>query len=224
MAPSRPTYSLINIHDVNQERMSMKSETASAIFAKIAPAPVGYPGQFCGVTTREQAMSGTSSLDPVSIFIVNYPVDRPGSGSSPAHNKSSTMGEFLHSNYLFTHTNFYPCPHEDKLDYRVRTARPGTQLFHSIEYADELAGQAAKTPRTAAEEALRRQVHREAARARLEGVSVGEYHYYQGHLTIEDYVEAGMCICWEACECAKMCTRFPDMFCPCSRYIELHQQ
>lgn len=204
--------------------MSTKSETASAIFAKIAPAPVGYPGQFCGLMTLEQDMRGMSSRDPVSLSAAKSPADKPGSGSSPAHQKPTTMGEYLHPNHLFTHMNFYPCLLEDRLDYRMRVARPGTQLFRSIEHAEELADQAAKTPRTAAEEALRRQVHRESARARLEGVSVGEYRYYQGQLAIKDYREAGMCICWEACECVKMCTRFPDMLCPCSRYIELHQQ
>jgi hypothetical protein len=133
------------------------------------------------------------------------------------------MGDYLHPNYLFTHTNFHPCPHEDKHDYRMRTARPGTQIFRSIEYSDELSDHAADTPRTAAEEALRREIHRECALARLEGVSVGEYRYYQGHLNIEEYKEASMCICWEACECSKMCTRFGDMLCPCSKYIEIHK-
>jgi hypothetical protein len=133
------------------------------------------------------------------------------------------MGDYLHPNYLFTHNNFYPCLHGDNLDYRMRTARPGTQLFRSIEYADELSDQAADTPRTAAEEALRREVHRESALARLEGVSVGKYRYYQGHLTMEEYKEAGMCVCWESCECTKMCTRFPDILCPCSKYIEIHK-
>jgi hypothetical protein len=105
----------------------------------------------------------------------------------------------------------------------MRTARPGTQIFRSIEYSDELSDHAADTPRTAAEEALRREIHRECALARLEGVSVGEYRYYQGHLNIEEYKEASMCICWEACECSKMCTRFGDMLCPCSKYIEIHK-
>jgi hypothetical protein len=161
---------------------------------------------------------------PVSVSTAKFLVERPGSGLSPAHNKCTTISDYLHPNCLFTHTNFHPCPHEDKLDYRMGTARPGTQLFHSMVHADELTDQAAKTPRTAAEEALRRQVHRESARSRLEGVSIGEYRYYQGYLAIEDYKEAGMCICWEACGCAKMCTRFPDMLCPCSKYIELHRQ
>jgi hypothetical protein len=131
------------------------------------------------------------------------------------------MGDYLHPNYLFTYTNFYPCPHEDKLDYGIRTPMPGTQIFRSIEYADELSDQAADTPRNAAEEALRREVHRESALARLEGVSVGEYRYHQGHLSMEEYEEAGICVCWEACKCAKMCTRFPDIICPCSKYIEI---
>jgi hypothetical protein len=136
--------------------------------------------------------------------------------------KRAGSGDYLHPHWLFTHTNFYPCLHEDKIDYRMRTASPGTQVFDSMARADELTEQAAKTPRTAAEEALRRQVHGESAQSRLEGVSIGEYRYYQGQLAIGDYKEAGMCICWEECACAKMCTRFPDMLCPCSKYIKLH--
>jgi hypothetical protein len=62
MVGHQPTYSLITIPDADLEHMSTKSETASAIFAKIAPAPVSYPGQFCGVMTLEQAMRGKSSL------------------------------------------------------------------------------------------------------------------------------------------------------------------
>lgn len=134
-----------------------------------------------------------------------------------------TMGDYLHPNYLFTHTNFYPCPHEDKLDYRPHTVRPGSQIARSLDYADELSTQAADTQRTAVEEALRREVHHECAWARLEGVSIGQYRYYQGHLNIEEYNEAGMCICWEACECSKICTRFADLLCPCSQYIEIHK-
>ena len=133
------------------------------------------------------------------------------------------MGDYLHPNFLFTHTNFHPCEHEDKLDYRMRTARPGTQVFRSLEYADELTKLAAETQRTPAEELLRREVHRECAFARLEGMSVGEYRYYQGHLNVEEYKEAGMCVCWEICVCSKPCTRFADMLCPCSRYIEIHK-
>jgi hypothetical protein len=52
------TYSLITIPDADPDLMSTKSDTASAIFAKITPAPVGYPGQFCGVMTLEQTMRG----------------------------------------------------------------------------------------------------------------------------------------------------------------------
>lgn len=132
------------------------------------------------------------------------------------------MGDYLHPNFLFTHMNFHPCMQEDKLDYKMHTARPGTQIFRNLEHADEQATFAANTPRTAAEEALRRAVHRECSFARLEGMSIGEYRYYQGHLDIEEYKEASMCICWEICECSKMCTRFADMFCPCSKHIEIH--
>ena len=149
--------------------------------------------------------------------------DHAGSGMPSANRPAMTTGDCLHPNYLFTHWNFFPCPHEDKLDYQMRIARPGTQIARSIDYAEEYTDIAADAPRTAAEEALRREVHHECSSARLEGVSVGRYRYYEGHLNIEEYKEAGMCICWEACECSKMCTRFGDILCPCSKYIEIHK-
>ena len=133
------------------------------------------------------------------------------------------MGDYLHPNYLYTHTDFHPCLHQDKLEYNEFTAPPSSQIARCIESAWALSVYAAETPRTAAEEALRREVHHECTAARLEGVSVGQYRYYQGHLNIEEYKEAGMCVCWEACECSKLCTHFGDLLCPCSKHIEIHQ-
>lgn len=130
------------------------------------------------------------------------------------------MNDPQHPKYLFTQTNVYPHPNEHKLAYRMRIASRDSPAFRSIDYAEEFSEKAADTPRTAVEEALRRQTHGESALACLEGICVGEYRYYQGYLNIEEYVEAGMCVCWEVCGCAKMCTRFPDMLCPCSEYIK----
>jgi hypothetical protein len=153
-----------------------------------------------------------------------YPqTDHAGPGMPSADRRTMTTGDSLHPNYLFSHLNFFPCPHKDKLDYQIHLTRPGTQIARSIDYAEELTDIAADTPRTAAEEALRREVYHECSSARLEGVSVGQYRYYEGHLNIEEYKEAGMCICWEACDCSMMCTRFGDILCPCSKYIEIHK-
>ena len=149
--------------------------------------------------------------------------DHVGSDMPSADRRTVTTGDRLHPNYLFTHSNFSPCSHKDKLDYQMHITRPETQIARSINYAEELTDIAANASRTAAEEALRREVYRECSSACLEGVSVGQYRYYEGHLNIEEYKEAGMCICWEACECSIMCTRFGDILCPCSKYIEIHK-
>ena len=77
------------------------------------------------------------------------------------------------------------------------------------------------TTRTASQERLRREAQLECTMARLEGVVVGQYRYYQGHMTIEDYRDARMCICWRECWCSKMCTRFPDIRCLCSNDLIL---
>ncbi|KAK5103014.1 hypothetical protein LTS08_003817 [Lithohypha guttulata] len=70
--------------------------------------------------------------------------------------------------------------------------------------------------RTSRQSVLRRETHRECALARLEGVPVGYYRYFAGHMTVEDYLAAKMCICWGQCYCNKLCTRFGDLLCPCS--------
>lgn len=78
-----------------------------------------------------------------------------------------------------------------------------------------------KQMRSVQERATRREVHRECALARLEGVSVGYFRYFAGHMTVEEYLSARMCVCWNDCFCNKLCTRFGDMLCPCSRNLEL---
>jgi len=154
----------------------------------------------------------------------NYQIDHADFALAAVQDRVTTMGDYLHPNYLFTHTNFYPCKDADKTEHDKRTARRGGQVWRSLDYADEQALIAANTPRTPAEELLRREVHRECASARLEGVSVGEWRFYRGHLCLEEYKEAHMCICWEMCECSKACTRFADMICPCSEHINIHKQ
>ena len=78
--------------------------------------------------------------------------------------------------------------------------------------------------RTKSEEALRIEAHRELAAARLEGFPVGEYRYYQGHLSVEEYIEKGMCICWSACGCSGWCSRFGDLICPCSEVLRVEEE
>lgn len=68
---------------------------------------------------------------------------------------------------------------------------------------------------------LRREIHRECALARLEGVSVGYFRYFAGHMTVEEYLAGRICVCWSDCFCNKLCTRFGDMLCPCSENLEI---
>lgn len=77
--------------------------------------------------------------------------------------------------------------------------------------------------RTGSEENLRREAHRECAAARLEGVAVGQYRYYQGHMSLEEYKAARMCVCWDSCWCTKLCTIYGDVLCPCTEWLALHK-
>ena len=88
-----------------------------------------------------------------------------------------------------------------------------------LDYAWAKHHQAGKIARSKAEDELRKEIQLECTVARLEGISVGEYRYYMGHLNIEEYNEAKMCICWEECACSKLCTRFGDLLCPCAGAI-----
>ena len=72
-----------------------------------------------------------------------------------------------------------------------------------------------------AESEFRTEAHRECSMARLIGVPVGYYRYFAGHMTIEEYLAARMCICWEGCWCCQLCGRFGDLICPCSMKLVL---
>ena len=98
----------------------------------------------------------------------------------------------------------------------------GPEYGAAIRYADEQVAIGQHFPRTVDEEIFRRECHRECAMARLEGVSVGKYRYFQGHMTLADYVDSGICVCWDECACTKMCTRYGDLICPCSGWIRVH--
>ena len=133
------------------------------------------------------------------------------------------MGDYLHPNYVYTHTNFHLCRDTDKINHNAKTIASSSDVHHALDFAYDMTALAATLDRTKSQEHLRRQVHLECTSARLEGVSVGELRYYQGHLNVEEYKEAGICVCWDACACSKMCTRYGDVLCPCSKWIELHQ-
>ncbi|EXJ75016.1 uncharacterized protein A1O5_01712 [Cladophialophora psammophila CBS 110553] len=135
-----------------------------------------------------------------------------------------TMGDPLHPNNEFTHTNFvadptYPSKNYTKADLDALPVR-ALALTHAEGCAAHAA--AVSAMRTDIEETLRREVHRECAAARLEGVSVGQYRYYQGFMSLEEYVAARICVCWDFCWCSKLCTIYADVLCPCSEWIGVH--
>lgn len=109
-----------------------------------------------------------------------------------------------------------PLLHDDSIFERLANARrAGGHPVTSV-----VGGQpprlAEETPRTSEDEDLRREAHRECAAAQLEGVPVGYYRHFAGHMTVEEYVEAKMCVCWAQCPCSKLCTRSGDLACPCA--------
>lgn len=173
-----------------------------------APTVDGYPGQFRAL------------IPPSKIFHPNFL-----SGGRP---DKVTFGNKTHANSLFHHTRFQPGGNtpwnELSLDFS-QSAIPSIEgpVGKALKLADENLIIAADTERTAEEEKLRRETHFECSLARLEGVSVGEYRYYQGHSSIEEYNQGGMCICWDECFCTTMCTRYADMLCPCKKYIEFEE-
>ena len=223
-----PTYSLITIPDAKSVEQGL--EECETINATSSEEPVvlstgiltGYPGQFCGQRTNKQAKRGMSNTPSLWLY-TNLSMDAVFSKIPTTKKCNLTMGDQLHPNYTYTHTNFHACPDRDRLDYSHSTAPIDSEVGRCIAFASEMSLLAAETPRTAAEEEFRREIHRECASARLEGVSVGQYRYYQGHLTIEDYIQAGVCVCWELCECSKLCTRFGDLICRCTKDIKLDE-
>ncbi|KAH0842923.1 hypothetical protein AYO21_03359 [Fonsecaea monophora] len=135
-----------------------------------------------------------------------------------------TMGDPLHPNNEFTHTNFvedptYPSKNYTKADLDALPVRSA-----ALTHAERCAAHAASLGdiRSDVEETLRREIHRECAAARLEGVSVGQYRYYQGFMSLEDYIAARICVCWDFCWCSKLCTIYGDVLCPCSEWIGVH--
>ncbi|OAP57419.1 hypothetical protein AYL99_08157 [Fonsecaea erecta] len=134
---------------------------------------------------------------------------------------SFTMGDPLHPNDEFTHTNFVPDPTYPAKNYSQADLDALPVRSHALKHAERCAAHAASLGhvRSDVEETLRREVHRECSAARLEGVSVGQYRYYQGFMSVEDYVTARICVCWDFCWCSKLCTIYGDVLCPCSEWI-----
>ncbi|KIX08422.1 uncharacterized protein Z518_03078 [Rhinocladiella mackenziei CBS 650.93] len=193
--PSTPTYSVITI-DSDDDDVIFVSER------KLPRAALtGYSGQFESYET-EILLPHARSHSPCPF----------------------TTGDPLHANNEFTHINFIPCPIWPATDYTRDNLSGLPGLTATLIYAEKESQRAAqRLTCTPSEENLRREVHLECASARLEGVAVGQYRYYQGHMSLEEYKAARMCICWDFCWCSKLCTIYADVKCPCSKWIVLHK-
>lgn len=132
-----------------------------------------------------------------------------------------TFGNPDHPNGEFTHVNFFvdPIAHRDYTSEHLKSVRVRKVAFSHADFETDNALEV--EVRTAAEEELRRRAYRECAMARLQGVSVGHHRYIEGDMTIAQYVDRKMCICWEDCWCQKLCTIYADVKCPCRRFIRL---
>jgi hypothetical protein len=165
----------------------------------------GYPGQF-------------------ESYELDYLRIRATKDESPSE---FTSGDTSHPHGLFTHKNFVPDPTFPSKDYTkaMLNALPVRNL--ALTHAENMTlthscSHHVSALRTPTQEMLRREIHRECASARLEGVSVGEYRYYQGFTSLEDYIGARMCVCWGYCWCSKLCSIYGDVLCPCSEWVEVH--
>ncbi|KAI1611021.1 hypothetical protein EDD37DRAFT_608241 [Exophiala viscosa] len=137
---------------------------------------------------------------------------------------SFTSGDVLHPNNQFTHTNFIADPTYATQNYTKAILAKLPVRNAALTYADFQSDLAAELlTRSVSEENLRREAHRECAAARLEGCAVGQYRYYQGHMSLEEYKAAKMCVCWDGCYCSKLCTIYGDVLCPCNEWIVLHK-
>lgn len=109
------------------------------------------------------------------------------------------IGDPSHPNGVFTHKSLTADPFMISPDFTKENLPTDHPLITCMHFAADMTFAAADDKivklRSHDEEILRRESHIECAHARLEGVSVGYYRYYQGHLSIEEYHDAEMCIC-----------------------------
>ncbi|KAJ9613011.1 hypothetical protein H2200_002952 [Cladophialophora chaetospira] len=109
-----------------------------------------------------------------------------------------TAGEPSHPNGLYTHTNFVADPTFPVADYTraMLAVMPVRDL--ALQYAENMTlshtcSDHVRALRTPTQEMMRRELHRECAAARLEGVSVGTYRYFQGFMSLAEYIGARIC-------------------------------
>ncbi|EXJ78596.1 hypothetical protein A1O1_08997 [Capronia coronata CBS 617.96] len=214
---------------VEEQRHSrnVRSMRASSVYSNITASSSSY---------SVNSIDGDLALPPQRKRLTNAPTGYPGQfpsyESKFLHCRASgissprlhlTCGDPLHPNNQFTHTNFVADPTWPSKNYTKEDLERFPMRNAALSHAYRLTVRAAKIlTRTESEANLRREVQRECASARLEGVAVGQYRYYQGHMSMEEYKAARVCICWDSCWCSKLCTIYGDVLCPCTDWIVLN--
>jgi hypothetical protein len=218
-APMPSTLTVPNL----KHKTSTRSITQSLLHEHVDFSPVidGYPGQFKALLPPSKIFH-RKSLPPfhTSTTLITSPA-KAMCGGVP---KKVTFGDEGHANGLFHHTRFQGggnTPYSKySLDFNIMGPTGDDKLLKTIQIADKNHYIAADTKRTVEQDALRRETHFECSFARLENVTVGEYRYYHGNSSIEDYNEGGLCVCWKECFCSDMCSKYADMLCLCAKYLE----
>lgn len=199
-----------SVHVPSIAAVSVLSDAASSRIASgdffshkpLAIAPKGYAGQFEGIVIKPNLMAGRHIDIPHQKISVDKKSDYGNNLTDSDQIKSNihhTFGGRCHPNGIFTHTSITLDPLCKVPDFSKENLPSGNALLTCMDFATNMtiaaAGNDTVNLRNRDEEILRREAHIECARARLEGVTVGYYRYYHGHLSIEEYHDAEMCIC-----------------------------
>lgn len=131
-----------------------------------------------------------------------------------------SFGDRRNANGTICNPAFVKCPYFHSLDWE-EDSRGDADLQAMLAYARTKSELAEKVGRDESEQQMRKLCHLECAEARLTGRAVGLFRYEEGHMTVEEYVENGVCVCWEGCWCSKLCTRYGDVLCPCAQQLIL---
>ncbi|RMD45048.1 hypothetical protein DV735_g92, partial [Chaetothyriales sp. CBS 134920] len=149
----------------------------------ILTSPPGYAGQYRGINLFDLYVL---SRKPLTIR------------NTPRNPIRSTFGNATHANPMLHHPALPVIPRTSpRGNYRIK---PGssisdhhTRLFRLSRIVDTATDYGHEAlQRNAEAEALRIEIHRELAAASLNGVPIGKYRYYQGHLTVEEYLAKGI--------------------------------
>lgn len=198
----------LRTREAAHKKARLNSIPATPISARLPPTPT---------STISSNFQGSPMATALSGYPGQFEVENP---QSQTGTMKHVFGNHLHPNGEIINLNFTPdvspSNHLDISTLSTSTTTGNLDLTLVLTHATHHSHLAESTPRTTEEDSLRVEAHRECAAARLEGVTVGYYRYFQGHMTVEEYNEARMCVCWGGCWCCALCTRFGDLACPCA--------